>query len=105
MGNVLERVVGPANIPSGTNTLFTGTAAHTYTVRSMVIVNDSAGSITVKLGVNGVADANLILPAVALLAGEFACWDGFLALSGTETIQANATASGLTFSASGMDQS
>lgn len=105
MADVLDRTVGPVNIASGTSTLFTGTVAHVYTIKNMKIVNNSAGSISVRLGIGGVTDALLILPTVALGAGEFAEFDGILVIEGTETLQANATATGLTFTASGMDQS
>lgn len=104
MADTLKRIVGPANIPSGTNTLFTGTTAHTYTFKHMTIVNNTAGAITVKLGVGGVADSNLFLPSATIDAGGMAEFNGLLITSGTETIQANASATGLTFTASGLDQ-
>jgi len=105
MTDTLKRITGPANIANGTSTLFTGTAAHTYTIKSMEIVNNSAGAITIKLGIGGVADANLILPTVSIDAGGKAEYDGLLVLTGTETIQAVASATGMTFTASGLDQS
>lgn len=104
MADTLKRIAGPVNIPSGTNTLFTGTTAHIYTFKHMTILNNTAGAISVKLGVNGVTDALLFLPYATIEAGGMAEFNGLLITSGTETIQANASASGLTFTASGLDQ-
>lgn len=105
MADILSRIVGPVNVASGTSTLFTGTAAHTYSIKSIRIVNNTAAAITIKLGIGGVADANLILPPEPIDAGGFAEWDGLLTMTGTETLQANASASGMTITVSGLDQS
>jgi len=104
MADTLKRLAGPTNIASGTSTLFTGVAAHVYTVKHMTIVNNTAGDINVKLGVGGVTDALLILPNSTVAAGGEAEWSGLLVLTGTETLQANASATGLTFTMSGLDQ-
>lgn len=104
MADTLKRLAGPANIGSGTSTLFTGVAAHIYTIKNITVVNNTAGSITLKLGVNGVTDAALFLPSSVIDAGGLAVFDGLLVISGTETIQANASATGLTFTMSGLDQ-
>jgi hypothetical protein len=103
--NVLKRIVGPVNVANGTSTVFTGTVNHVYTIKNITIVNNTAGAITYKLGFGGVADANLVLPAVTLQAGEYTTFDGLLALTGVETLQANATATGGTITVSGLDQS
>ena len=105
MADTLSRILGPVNIASGTSTLFTGTAGHTYTIKTILIENNTGGSITVKLGIGGVADANLILRSMPIGAGEEAVFSGLLVLSGTETLQANASASGLTITIGGLDQS
>lgn len=104
MADTLKRIIGPANIASGTSTLFTGVAAHVYTIKHMTILNPTSAAITVKLGIGGVADANLILPTVTIDAGGLAEFDGLEILTGTETLQANASATGMTFSAHGLDQ-
>lgn len=105
MTDTLSRIVGPANIASGTSTVFTGTASHVYTIRDILIANNTTGSISIALGIGGVANANLILPTVTLGAGEQANFDGLLVLTGTETLQASASASGLTITVAGLDQS
>src|SRR3954447_2377695 len=104
MADILKRLLGPVNIANGSTTIFTGVAAHVYTIRNITIVNPTSGSITVKLGVNGITDANLILPATPIGPGESAQFDGMLVLTGVETIQANVTATGLTITISGLDQ-
>lgn len=105
MADTLSRIVGPVNAASGTSTIFTGTAAHTYTIRSIRMVNTTSAAITVKLGIGGVTDALLILPATSIDAGGWAEFDGVLVLSGTETLQANTTATGVTITVAGLDQS
>lgn len=108
MADTLARIVGPVNIPSGTNTLFTGTAAHIYTIRHMKILNPTSAAVTVKLAIQAtagaIADSELILPTVSIDAGGFAEFDGLEILEGTEVIRATASATGMTFSASGLDQ-
>lgn len=105
MADILSRIAGPANIASGTSTIFTGTTAHTYTIKHMRIVNPTAAAVVIKLGIGGVADANLFLPAATIDAGGFAEFDGLLVLLGTETLQANASATGCTITVAGLDQS
>jgi hypothetical protein len=109
VADTLKRIVGPVNIASGTSTLFTGTTAHVYTIKHMVIVNNTAADITVKLGIQTSAgtldDEDLILPTATIDAGGFAEFDGLQILTGTEVIRALASASGLTFTATGLDQS
>ena len=104
MADTLKRIVGPVAVASGTSTIFTGTAAHVYTIKHMVVANPSGAAVSVKLGVGGVADANLILPSVSIDAGGYSEFDGLLVLSGAETLQAVASAAGLTITASGLDQ-
>lgn len=104
MADILKRLFGPVNIANGTSTLFTGTGGHVYTIKNITLVNNGTVSITVKLGIGGVADANLILPATPLGPGESGQFDGLLVMTGAETFQANATATGLTITVSGLDQ-
>lgn len=104
MANTMSRIVGPVNVASGTSTIFTGTGGHTYSFRSIRIVNNSAGVLTVKLGIGGVTDALLILPVLSIQPGQFFVDSGLVILSGTETLQANASATGLTITVCGLDQ-
>jgi hypothetical protein len=104
MADTLKRIFGPSNIPAGANTLFTGTASHVYTIKSITILNPTARAISVKLGMNGITDDKLFLPWVEIAAGGMGEYHGLKVMSGTETIQANATLSGLTISVSGLDQ-
>lgn len=104
MANTMSRLAGPANLASGTSTIFTGSAAHVYSIRSIRIVNNGSSAITVKLGIGGVTDALLILPAITIQPGAAYHETGLFVLSGTDTLQANTSASGLTATVSGLDQ-
>lgn len=105
MADILKRLFGPVAIASGASTLFTGTAAHTYTIKNIRVVNtDPVNARTLILGIGGVAAANQILPQISIDAGGSAEFDGLLVLSGVETLQASASGTGLTITASGLDQ-
>jgi hypothetical protein len=105
MPDILDRTVGPVDVPAGDSVLFTGTAGHVYTIKQISIVNGTAGDISIAIGIDGIADADLILPDVFLLAGEWCDFDGILIVSDTETINARASSDGLTFTANALDQS
>ena len=104
MADTLKRIVGPQNVANGSTTVFTGTAAHIYSFKGIRIVNNTGGAITIRLGIGGVTDALLILPAMTLAAGDTFLDDGLVVLAGTETLQATTTATGLTLTISGVDQ-
>lgn len=105
MTDTLKRIAGPANIANGDSTLFTGTAAHVYTIRHMTISNNTGGAITLRLGVGGLTDDKLFLPTSSIDAGGFAEFSGILVLTGAEALEAHASATGLAFTMSGLDQS
>lgn len=103
----MKRIFGPANAASGTSTVFTGTAAHVYSIKHMEIVNPTAAAITIKMGISSdtaLADAELILPTVTIDAGGFAEFDGLEVLTGTEQLVAVTSATGLTITGHGLDQ-
>jgi hypothetical protein len=104
VSDTLKRLVGPVNVGNGTSTVFTGTTSHVYTIKRIRIVNNTAAAVTVKAGIGGVTDALLIMPPVAIPSGGMWDDDVFVVLSGTETIQANASATGTTVTISGLDQ-
>jgi len=106
MADLLKRLLGPVAIANGTSTLLTVTAAHTYTIKNIRVVNtDASNTRTLVLGIGGVAAANQIVPTLSLGPGESAEFDGLLVLAAGETLQANASGTGLTITASGLDQS
>jgi hypothetical protein len=106
MADLLRRIFGPQAIASGISTLFTGTSLHTYTIKNIRIVNtDTVNAKTLILGIGGVAAANQILPQITIDAGGAAECDSLIVLVGAETLQANASGTGLTITASGLDQS
>lgn len=102
---VLKRLAGPVNMTSGANTPFIGTAAHRYTIKHIRIVNNTAGAVTVKLGIGGTADGNLILHTLSIAANSTYTEDVLIVTDGTETLQANTSATGMTITVSGLDQS
>lgn len=104
MAEVLKRILGPVNIASGNSVLFTGVVSHTYLFRKIKIVNPTAAVITLKLGIGGIADANLIMPTTSIDAGGWGEGDDFIVLTGVETLNANASATGLTITINGLDQ-
>jgi hypothetical protein len=94
------------NLASGTTAnVFTVTTSHIFTLKNIRVVNNTAGAISFKLGINGVADANLITATITLAAGETYNDDCFIVMASTNTFQANTSATGLTLCVSGLDQS
>lgn len=102
--NLIKRLIGPSNIASGTSTKGTVPAGHTWTLTHIRIVNNSAGSITVKVGVGGVTDALLIVQEVAIPTKKTYVENLEVTLEAAETLQANATATGLTITVNGIDR-
>ncbi len=99
---------GPANIGSGTSTLLTVTSGHSYFIKEgmIIIVNNTTGSIVYKLGIGGVTDALLVMPATAVAGKSTLIWPppgSFIALLTTETLQVNADVTGGTGSISYID--
>lgn len=105
MGNLLERIAGPQAVAAGASVLFTGIAGHRYTIRNIELVSTALVPVTVKLGINGVADGDLLLPAAPIDAGGMAVFGGVFVLTGTDTLEADADQTGLTISIHGLDQS
>ncbi len=105
MPNTLARPAGPANAASGTSTVLTVTSSHTYTIRNIRYVNNTAAAITVKFGIGGVTDALLIIPAISIPAGGMLNHDCFIVMTTGETLQINTTATGGTVTVSALDQS
>lgn len=105
MTDTLSRLAGPISVGSGTTTVFTGTAAHTYTIRNWRIVNNTGGAVTARVGIGGVTDTCLIFPAMSIPAASILEDDGMVVMSGTETLQVSMSASGTTITVSGLDHS
>lgn len=103
MANVFDRIAGPANAATATSSIFTGTTAHIYVIKNIRFVNNSASAITVKFGIGGTADANLIIPAVSVPAGGMLNHDCFVILEGTEVLHINVSATGGTYTVSAVD--
>ncbi len=80
------KVLAQTTLTGGTDTLYTVPASTAAIVKTIHVANYSADARTVKLLVGGTGDGNTILPTVSLAAGEFAQWDGTLALETGKTI-------------------
>jgi len=104
--NLLSRLFGPSALASGTSTMVTVTTGHIYTLRKIKIVNtDTSNAKTFQLFINGSLAANAITPVYTIDAGGMAESDEFVVLTGTDTLQITTSATGLTASVYGLDQS
>jgi hypothetical protein len=104
VASALARLAGPANIPSGTSTVFTGTAGHTYAIGRILIVNNTGSSKTIKVGIGGVTDDLLLSPTLSVPQKGVLALKGLVVLAGAETLQVNASATGMTITVFGLDQ-
>jgi hypothetical protein len=104
MADILSRILGPVAIPNGDSILFTGIAGHIYTVKQIVITNNTVSDVVIALGINGLTDDSLILPDSTVVAGGMAEFDGLTVWQGTDTFQARTSIDGLTITVSGLDQ-
>ena len=104
---LIKRLAGPAAAASGNSTLFTPTASHAYTIKKIRVVNtDTANAKTFQLFIGGSTAATAITPVLTLDAGGFAESDDFIVLTAAaDTLQTTVSATGLTFSVYGLDQS
>ena len=66
------RVLAQGQLPSAIATLYTVPAATSAIVKSIHLVNTTAGTVTASLTVKGTAAANQILPPCSILAGGWA---------------------------------
>ena len=104
MADQLVRIFGPVAIPEGDSIVFTGTRGHIYTIKHIVVANNTSGAISIALGINGLDNQHIILPSSSIDAGGWAEYDGLLVLANTDTFQATTSLDGLTITASGLDQ-
>ena len=104
MADTLVRLLGPTNIPEGNSILFTGLQGHIYTIKNILVTNNTVSPISLSLGVNGLENSNLILPNASIDAGGWADGDGLLVLANTDTLQASSDLDGLAITISGLDQ-
>ena len=90
---------------SGTqDTVYSVPANTEAAVKHIRVVNFSASSTTVKMWHDGIADSNLILPAVTLGAGEWCEFDGVITMDALDTLRAEAgAASSITVTVYGVE--
>jgi hypothetical protein len=104
MPDTLDRLAGPVAPGTGPQTILTVPGGHTYTIRYIAIVNNNAITVDVKLGINGVADADLILPFTPILIFGQGVFSGVLTLEAGDTLMIDSDATGITVTVSGLDQ-
>lgn len=86
-------------------TLYTVPSAKRATIKHIRIVNPTGSAATIKLGINGVADADLILPTTSIDAGGSAECDSIYVLDATDTLRAIAgTATAINVTVHGLEQ-
>jgi hypothetical protein len=103
VADVLDRA-GPTALSSGSNDLLTVAASHRYTLLHVKILNPTSSPIRVKVGIGGVADANLIEEEVSIPPGGSLNFGGKEVLKPTEVLKANCSATGCTATVSYLDQ-
>lgn len=102
--DVLSRLAGPINAASGDNTVFTPDEGHKGWVLRIVVANNTAAKVTIKIGINSSADANLIFPAIGVPARGTLDRETFHILSDADSLIVNASATGATVTVSGYDR-
>lgn len=85
--NTLERILGPQTPATGGAVLLTAAADTLYTIRTLLICSVDAGAVTMRLGIGGTADADLIHPEVSIDPGGKAEFEGVIQLKDTETLE------------------
>jgi len=105
MATQLKKLAGPANAATATSSIFTGTSGHYYAIKNLRYVNNTAAAITVKFGIGGTADANLLIPSTSVPAGGMLNHDCYVVLEQTEVLHINVSATGGTYTVSGVDTS
>jgi hypothetical protein len=88
---------------TGVDVLYTAGAGVQGLIRSLRLINTSAGSLTVSLWNGAADDAHALLDGVALAAGEWADFDGVLVIEPTISLRAEASGAGVTLSAHGAE--
>lgn len=81
-----ERLYGPAQPGTSTGVLYTVPGATTAVVKQILVANTTAGAATITIGINGTADADVILSEVSIAANETYTLDTSIPLAAAETI-------------------
>src|SRR3990167_5784087 len=90
MADTLSRLAGPSQVASGTSTIFTVPSAHIYTVKYITIMNQAGTPTAVEMGINGVANSNLIFPTTQFNpSGGTAYFECTFIFTATDTLQIN----------------
>lgn len=91
-------------LTGGNDTLYTVPAATSALIKHIRVVNFSGADKTVKLWHDGTTDANIILPAVNVVAGGWGEFDGAILMETGDTLVAlGSAASGITVTVYGVE--
>jgi hypothetical protein len=71
---IVYKVLAQGQLPSTIGTLYTVPASTYAVISSIHLTNETGGTVTARLAVNGTAAANTILPAASILAGGWALY-------------------------------
>lgn len=102
MTDAAKRLAGPVAVTTSTATYYPVPASTSVIVRSIHVANTTASPVTLTLGIGGTTAALSLWNGFSIPANGALDWSGFLALAATETIQALASATGLTLTMSGV---
>jgi len=93
-----------AAITTGPDTLFTVGGDCRAAITDIIAANTTTSTKTLTVGISGVAAANQIIPGVSIGANSMLQFRGYVILNSAETIQAGASAAGITLTISGVDR-
>jgi hypothetical protein len=102
MTDAAKRAAGPVAVTASTATYYTVPASTSIVIRSIHVANTTTAAITFTLGIGGTTAALSLWSGFSIPANGSLDWSGFLALATTETIQAVASATGLTLTINGV---
>jgi hypothetical protein len=106
MADTAKRLYGPNTLTTSAATLYTVPAATTAIVRNIHVVGSSGTTLTLLLGIGGVAIGNCLFYNTPVPGAGVLDWSGFLVLTAAETIQAQASsATSVTVTISGIEVS
>lgn len=104
-----NRLAGPTAAASGDNTAYTPDVSRRVIITRIKVVNNSTAKVTVKIGIGGSADANLIFPEMVIQKKATLDQETFEVLNGedeegaVDVLYINASATGTTYTIFGYE--
>lgn len=99
MATTLKALFRGAATTTLTTTLYTVPAVTTTQITNVVIVNNSAASVTATMSIDGIS----FVPTVTIAANSQYVWDGKQTLAATKIIQGGSSVVTTTFHISGVE--